>query len=59
MTQPTPHRQRFTLTLIDADNPADPPAEQRLRAALKRLLRSHGLKCERVAPVEQEQEIKP
>jgi len=59
MTQPTPHRQRFTLTLIDAGNPADPPAEQRLRMALKRILRSHRLRCERVAPVQQEQEAQP
>ncbi len=46
----TPIRQRYTLTL--ADTPGNRlPTEQRLRAALKRLLRNHGFRCVACQPV--------
>jgi hypothetical protein len=36
---------RYLITLVDAGGPDLPPVEIRLRAGLKRLLRSYSLRC--------------
>ncbi|MEM8493828.1 MAG: hypothetical protein AAF663_00395 [Planctomycetota bacterium] len=42
----------FTVTLRDEPRQADDrPVEIRLRIALKRLLRDHGLRCVTIAPL--------
>jgi hypothetical protein len=42
---------RFELVLEAAHDPTDGDGSRRLRGALKRLLRSFGLRCIRVEPV--------
>lgn len=44
-------RPRFELLLEAAHDPTDGDGSRRLRGALKRLLRSFGLRCIRVEPV--------
>jgi hypothetical protein len=48
---PTPPRQRFTLTLVDAAPDALAPPERRLARLLKCLLRYYGFRCERAVEV--------
>jgi hypothetical protein len=52
-----PAREKFELTIVDAAPPGDAEAILRLRALLKRMLRSWGFRCTRVvaakAPTEQ------
>jgi len=54
MTEPPTHKPHDTpcwrLTLRATPAPVDPT--RRLRAALKRLLRDHGLRCVKVEPVQ-------
>lgn len=56
-----PGRTRYRLDLVDAGRPGDGPAIRRLRAALKRLLRSYGLRCTdiRELPPDEEDRAEP
>jgi hypothetical protein len=49
-----PTRTEYVLTLRPEAGNWRTPGEQRLRAALKRLLRTYGLRCTRCAPAEPE-----
>lgn len=54
----TTARPRFKVVLEASHDPTDADGSRRLRGALKRLLRSFGLKCIRVEPaVHQGQEL--
>lgn len=54
-TMPTPARTAFVLAIVDAwpNDPEVTSATNRLKRALKTLLRTHGLRCVRaeLAPV--------
>lgn len=47
-------KPRYTLTLRPLPDKSDPAGVRRLRAALKALLRSYRLRCERCEPEPQE-----
>jgi hypothetical protein len=57
-TSPTPHRE-YVLRLQADRRRHDPEGHVRLRIALKRLLRSMGLTCLSVLPVEVTEKAKP